>query len=230
MNPIIRYLLKNTGTLKFQDFTSSGTFTPSSGLLAKGGACLVILIGGGGSGTWRNSASGGAIGGNAGTLRLEEVLVTEAITVTLGAGGIGPTTNLAAGNAGGNSTFGTLLTANGGLAGTAPTTNYQGRGGNGALDNGYMYVYQEGSQTLDARGGVGWSGRAGGGGGTCAYGDSHMQGYDGGASGLLALPGGGSSTLLDAAPNSGGGGGSWGGSTGRAGNGGSGWCRVIWFE
>jgi hypothetical protein len=230
MEPILKYLLRNVGTLKFQDFTASGTFTPSADLLAKGGVCLVILIGGGGGGSWRNSSNGGAFGGSAGTLRMEEVQVTEAITVTLGAGGLGATTNLSQGLVGGDSTFGALLTAAGGSGGFAPTTSYQGKGGRGALGEGYMYFFQEGSQTLDARGGVGWSGRAGGGGGTCAYGDSHMVAHDGGASGLLTIPGGGSITFLDAAANSGGGGAGWGGSTGRAGNGGSGWCRVIWVE
>ena len=48
---------------KFQEFTSSGTFTPSSGLLAQGGVVTVHLIGGGGNGGGASSSSGAGGGG-----------------------------------------------------------------------------------------------------------------------------------------------------------------------
>jgi len=46
-------------SLKFQEFLSSGTFTPSAALLAAGGNVTVLLVGGG-------SGTGGALNGGAG--------------------------------------------------------------------------------------------------------------------------------------------------------------------
>jgi hypothetical protein len=36
------------GKFRYQEFTSSGTFIPSAGLIANGGQCWVMIIGGGG--------------------------------------------------------------------------------------------------------------------------------------------------------------------------------------
>ena len=100
--------------LKQQVFTSSGTFTPSAELLAAGGSVEVLLVGGGGSGFKLNQAASGA-GGSGGCVKRRVFTVTTPVSVTVGAGGAGQATANTTGNAGGTSTFGSLLSAKGGL-------------------------------------------------------------------------------------------------------------------
>ena len=52
------------GKLRYQEFTSVGTFTPSAALLAKGGQVYFKAYGGGGGGGGGGGTSGG--GGGAG--------------------------------------------------------------------------------------------------------------------------------------------------------------------
>ncbi len=99
-----------------QIFTSSGTFTPPSGVTK----FFVILIGGGGSG--RRSSSG-LYGGQSGACIYGQLEITAAQTVTIGAGGTGQSTNDTDGNAGSASSIGSIATANGGKGGTV--THYQ---------------------------------------------------------------------------------------------------------
>lgn len=54
------------GTLKYLRFTSSGTFTPSAALLAKGGLVFVRVVSGGGVG----KKGGNSVGGTAGSAGL----------------------------------------------------------------------------------------------------------------------------------------------------------------
>lgn len=75
----------------------------------------VVLIGGGGGGglEWGN-------GGGSGFLAYGWFVVSSAVAVTVGAGGFGPQasgSSSAPGGAGGVSSFGSYLTANGGLGG-----------------------------------------------------------------------------------------------------------------
>ena len=152
------------GKLRYQDFTSSGTFTPSAALLANGGQCYYELIGGGSSGSIGTSLPG--IGGNAGEYKTGVITVTGPVTVTIGAGGaaVASVSGTIAGNAGSASSIGALATAAGGAKPPAATANNAGCGGRGA--GGVGYFTTDTSSTLDARGGVGVNGRAGGGGGT----------------------------------------------------------------
>jgi hypothetical protein len=110
------------GKLRYQDFTTSGTFTPSAKLVANGGACFVILIGGGGGGSVLNSS---AYNGKHGQYISQHTKITSPIAVTIGAGG--------AGNSGGDGAVGGAtsvgsLTATGGINGggsyTLPNGNY----------------------------------------------------------------------------------------------------------
>jgi len=95
---------------KQQVFTASGTFSPSPGLLAAGGVVEVRCIGGGGGG---NNYAGGSSGMDITRI----VTVTGPVAVTIGAGGYGS-------GQGGQTNFGTLLTA---LGGKPPNINsYQG--------------------------------------------------------------------------------------------------------
>ena len=76
-------------TLHWQEFTASGTFTPSSALIAAGGACWVRVVGGGGGGGGGNAGvnySGGG-GGGSGEDITRPATITSAQTVTIGAGG-----------------------------------------------------------------------------------------------------------------------------------------------
>jgi hypothetical protein len=92
-----------------QIFTSSGTFTPSARLLALGGWVEVICVGGGGGGYASGTIKTGG-GGAQVTRRI--VQVTGNVTVTIGAGGTGGITP----TQGGTTSFGSLVTAAGGLA------------------------------------------------------------------------------------------------------------------
>lgn len=220
-----RFIIAGGGKLRYQDFTSSGTFTPSAELLAKGGQCFVILIAGGGAGGSNNASSSGQPG-DAGEVRREVVTVSGAITVTIGAGGAG--TFAVAGNPGSNSAFGSLLTAAGGAGGGGlGEFSFSIRGGKGALGFGSFHPDEAFSGTsLDARGGIGWSGRAGGGGG---WGQTlvHSAANSGGGSAINTSQ----TRAPDGAANTGGGGaGTCVAQQTTGGNGGSGWCRVIWFE
>lgn len=99
--------------------TGSGTYTPPANLLY----AIVILRGGGGAGGGSSTGStvglfsagaGGGGGGYAiGVFSRAQLLPS--VSVTVGAGGTG--VSAGSGNAGGASTFGSLLTANGGAGG-----------------------------------------------------------------------------------------------------------------
>jgi hypothetical protein len=106
-----------------QVFTSSGTYTPTSGMTY----CTIELLGGGGGGggvagnvLFAAAASGGA---GAGYCRLTTIAATigASQTVTLGAAGTSGSSSGGNGTSGGNSTFGAILTANGGTGGNGST-------------------------------------------------------------------------------------------------------------
>ena len=98
---------------QFQDFTISGTFTPSPRLLEKGGTVMVVLFGGG--------SGGGAGAGHGAVPKVVFTKVTGPVSVVIGAGGLANTTS-GAGSPGGTSQFGAI---------TAP-----GAPGNSAVDAG----------------------------------------------------------------------------------------------
>lgn len=102
-------------TPKFQEFNSSGTFTPSAALIAAGGYIEVFLVAGG-AGT---SPSQGGAGGEVLTKTMY-LNSTSSISITIGSGG-------SSNNLGGNSSFagssagGINLTAKGGGFNTGNT-------------------------------------------------------------------------------------------------------------
>lgn len=228
MSNLSDFLSSGGGKLRYQEFTSSGTFTPSAALLANGGQCYYELIGGGSSGASTTTAS--ACGGDAGEYKTGVITVSGPVVVTIGAGGAAVTgTVAAAGNAGSDSSIGALVTAAGGIAPPTPSYPYNGGGGKGA--GGIGYFSTDTGLVLDARGGSGVNGKAGGGGGTVpTYGDWHMRGADGGGNAVWSASVG--ATAGSGVANSGAGGGAIGGgaSSRTSGAGGSGWCRIVWFE
>lgn len=234
------------GTIKFQEFTSSGTFTPSAALLAKGGWVWLTLVGGGGGGS---AYKGYGCGGGGGQVLQKMIRVTGAVTVTLGAGG---SSGAPFGNKGGDSTFGSLATAYGGFPGQYGQTGSSGSGGGknkGNVVNGSTYfnnaAYQWnydgpktggvfGAGTYNTGGSGGQSGMYSGGGATygtnSAGGGCGISGAVGGLASSNGYFGGGGASWGDgangqssAAANTGGGG-------GGNGSGGSGYCLVMWVE
>jgi hypothetical protein len=191
-----------------QTFTSSGTYTKPAGTPLK---VFVQAWGGGGSGGKGNYSGGG--GGGAYVEYLFDVATVGATeTVTIGDGGAAKSTT-ADGDVGGNSTFGSLLTAYGGGGGSSGTiaSSCRGGGGGGALGVGATDADPAlgGSPSINAAGGIGYTGLdnidggAGGGVNTLAGGNSVRGGGGGGGNSV-----GGNSVY---------GGGGGGGDQGRAG-------------
>jgi len=85
-------------TPKFQEFNSSGTFTPTQALIDAGGYIEVFLVGGGQSG---NNALSNGPGGAGGEVIIKSMYLVDTynVPVTIGSGGVG---NQAAGS---NSVF-----------------------------------------------------------------------------------------------------------------------------
>ena len=180
-------------------YTANGTFTVPAGVTT----VKVEAWGGGGAGGGAAPALGNvAAGGGGGGAYVKNISVGvtpgAAISVTVGAGGLG--VSVADGNNGGNSDFGGLVTANGGKAGKkAPngagggiTTGTQnggsgaaGSGGNSGGGGGGAGATGNGGNASGSTGGSGGSG----GGGTGANGrSSNGDGHD--ATGLSAGGGG----------------------------------------
>lgn len=156
------------------------------------GSILVRMVGGGGGG-----ASGAGGGGGGGFCERHIVAPTTPINITVGAGGI-------AGANGGDTIFGTYMTAGGGLAGSTA-------GGEGGTCTG-------GDINLKGGGGGGRAEDAGGNGGFGTGGNSY---FGGGARGT-PYPGGGAA----GGTNTGGGG---SGGQGGGGAGGSGLVMVYQY-
>ena len=114
------------GIPKYQEFTSSGTFTPTQALIDAGGRVAYLIVGGGERG---DSAWPKKWGGAGGQVKVGYMTLTSTTgcAVTIGAGGSG-----SAGANGGNSSVafnsagGTAVTANGGsgLNGTSNGSNH----------------------------------------------------------------------------------------------------------
>jgi hypothetical protein len=118
--------------VKQQTFTASGTYTPSAGLLY----ATIECVGGGAAGGGSFGTTGGAIvgagGGSGGYSRkmASAASIGASQTVTIGAGGTGVSNGT--GNAGGDTSVGTLCIGKGGSGGAAGVTSLGGRSAGGA--------------------------------------------------------------------------------------------------
>ncbi|HGF5590172.1 TPA: phage tail protein [Klebsiella quasipneumoniae subsp. similipneumoniae] len=175
-----------TGRLiNIQVFTSSGTYTPSTGTKK----IRVTLTGGGGGasgcqGTNTSQTVSGAGGGAGGTAISTITSLSSSYTVTIGAGGSGSSSS-ASGTAGGNSTFGALI-ASGGGAGTLSASGATVGGVGGAASGGSINIV----------GGLGSDGQAvafvfAGNGGASYWGGGGRAGALGGVAAIAYGAGGG---------------------------------------
>lgn len=220
MNPLrtAQAIAALASAVNIQNFASSGTWTkPSQGTMA-----LIQLWGAGASGGkgTAGTAQGGGGGGGYSEIWVPLADLGSSETVTIGAGGPAQTTNSTPGTAGGNSTFGSHLTAYGG-----GTNGNAGGGGGGGLRS-------AGSNGVTTTGGTGGSPSGG-----AANSDSLFGGGGGGsentaAGGSIYGGGGGGGR----APNPGaaggysfygGGGGGGGAGSNGTGNGGAGGVSVM---
>lgn len=171
-----------------QVFTTSGTFTVPTGVTA----VKVTCIGGGGSG---GSSSGQLYGGGGGgsstpgMVWITGLTPGASISVTVGAGGTGPTGNNT-GASGGTSSFSTYISASGG-GGGGPGSNAYG-GGRGAAPTG-SGVYHAGIAFDGNRGGSdSCAGSLGGAGATSMFGFGASGGSSGAGSNATGYGAGGS--------------------------------------
>lgn len=203
-------------------FTASGIYTPTAG--TNWIEVLVVGAGGGGGGASATSSgymAGGSGGGGGGYAMSRLTSGFSGIQVTVGIAGVGGDASPSNGGKGGDSSFGSLLSATGGVGGEK-----QPGVKNTAL-----------TLQLGAAGGVGSSGNiinsSGGAGGTLTLntdsnstsgtgGSSYLSGATKGAgtnssgnSGILG--GGGSGAVSGSSPN-----------TGYSGGAGGGGCVIIW--
>lgn len=225
-----------------QTFTGSGTYTKPSG--AK--KVFVQAWGAGGGGGRANTSADRGAGGGGGAYKefwFDASAVSATETVTIGAGGAGGSATPQDGADGGNTTFGSLLTAYGGGGGQgANSAPVFGGGGGGSMAKGAVGggAGSPGAPLAGegASGAAGTAGEYSGGGGanTSAGGASHYGGGGGGgasngAGGTSVFGGGGgagnaSGAATNGVQPAGGGGGSQGG---NAGNGAAGKMIVTTF-
>lgn len=133
--PIFQTPGSTTFVVNIQAFLSSGTYTPTGGMAY----CIVEVLGGGAGGGFANGGStvsaGG--GGGAGEYRrgyFSAATIGASQTITIGAGGTGSFQANTPGQNGGNTSFGSLMTAfggSGGLYGAGSTTSSIGNGSPG---------------------------------------------------------------------------------------------------
>lgn len=102
------------GIPKYQEFTSSGTFTPTQALIDAGGRVAYMIVGGGERGGGDSDEGYGGAGGQV-KMGYMTLTSTAGCTVTIGAGGSGSNgANGGASSVAFNSAGGTAVTANGG--------------------------------------------------------------------------------------------------------------------
>lgn len=214
------------GAISYQTFNSSGTWTkPASGNIAE-----VQCWGAGGSGSRGGLYGSGGSGGGYAFKQIGLGSLPASVTVTIGTGGAALTVNNLYGNDGGNTTFGTFLTAFGGSGGCDGDSQPSGGGTinrgtcgvsfgqshNATIDG--LYGGADGSYIVAGMNAV-YGGASGGGkaSATLYPGGISLYGGNGGAAAATGVAG--------SAPGGGGG----ASSTGNSGAGAAGRCIVTVF-
>jgi hypothetical protein len=173
-------------------YTSSGTFTKATYHWLR--AIKVKTVGGGGGGcgsqpalsTQLSTGNGGSGASYAESFITDIEGLSSSMTITIGAGGAGGAPGPNDGSAGGTSSFGTLVSAPGGLGGnyylfdTFPQFQSTVDGGSGAVGD----ITQNGGHSLAfSNGHTGLRGALHGGGGSSFFGDGPGQAQTSGPSG-----------------------------------------------
>lgn len=181
----------------YWQFTASGTWTKPAGL--PDDAMVTVEMWGGGGGGARPSGSTAVSNGGSGAsyafLRIRLADLPALVPVTVGSGGPGATGSGSPGVNGGASSFGSLITAPGGIGGTSTSSSSPGGQptGFGAGDNAGGFAGGD-SGVAGTNGGAGkpsvHGGGGGGGGGSSSGGQGgvSMRGGNGGA-GVTSGPG-----------------------------------------
>jgi len=152
-------------SINIQTFTSSGTYTPTSGMMY----CIVQCIGGGGAGggvaatgAANYAVAGGGGAGEYSVGAFSAATIGASQTVTIGAGGTPGSAGANAGGTGGTTSLGALITSVGGVGGgggavqTLATFEFGGAGGSGGTGGqvriggtaGFYGIGQQGTQLL----------------------------------------------------------------------------------
>ncbi len=224
------YAVIGTKAADQQVFTSSGTWTKPSGFGAKAYVLIQCWGAGGGGARATGSYAGGGGGGGYKEFWILLSSLGSTETVTIGAGGTGRTTSAGDGTDGGNTTFGSWITAYGGQKGSQSSHTVQAAGGGMFAIGGAAVIGYEianpfdgaagGSQfmSLGGRSSV-WGGAGGGAGTTYTTAGTSQFGGNGGT--------GGASPTNGSQPGGGGGGGA---ANVNGKDGGAGKCIVTVFD
>lgn len=148
-----------------QKFTSTGTYTPTSGMAY----CIIEAVGGGGGGggakgTTATAGGGGGGGYTKGIFTAAQIGASQ--TVTINTGGTGGSTAGGNGVAGGSVTVGSLISVNGGSGGNGSTAGMQSGGGGGGVTTAGNLVSVHGSVAGFGVSATGFAFFGGGGGGS----------------------------------------------------------------
>jgi hypothetical protein len=215
--PTARTNLGAFGNVVVQQFTTSGTYTPSSNLVYAQIECVGAGGGGGGiSAIVTNPGAGG--GGGAGAysrIIASASTVGASQTVTIGAAGAGGTAGANAGSTGGDTSVGTICVAKGGVGGLGATSGGTATGGAGGSSG-------SGTGTVLISGGYGDAGLGGSGASFVMGGSGGSSFLGGGARGQISSGGG-----LPSLTPGGGGGGAAGVNGAAAAGGGAGGAGLV---
>ncbi len=191
-----------------QVFTSSGTYTPTTGMKY----CIIELVGGGGGGGGSQTAATASLPGAGGGGGYARKVVTAAAigtsqTVTIGAGGAGGAAGANNGVAGGTTSVGAIISATGGGAGNTASSGLGGSGSGGIGSGGDINIAGGSGLTGSGTGvtyGVGSTG------GTSFFGNPNAAGtgnggsHGSGSAGLNYGSGGGGGLTLNSTQDAGG--------------------------
>jgi hypothetical protein len=192
-------------TPKFEEFNSSGTFTPTQALIDAGGYIELFLVAGGGGGSSQEQNN---TAGSGGEVLIKKMYLTSvnSISITIGSGGL----KANQGSNGGNSVF------LGSQAGGVDITSKGGRGGGDQTQIANMISTTSPSWSTGSSSTFNYS--AGNG----------VFGYGAGG-GTQGARGGGAVNVSALIPNTGQGG-TTGNGTSVSSDGSSGYCLIKWYE